>query len=148
MKFNATQVAAVIQGKIEGDPNTEIHDLAKIEEGREGQLCFLSNLKYEQHLYTSEASIVIVAADLELKGKVKPTLIRVEDPYTAFATLLKTYEAMTKVVKSGVSDRASIADTARIGENVYIGDFVVIDEHAKVESGSQIYPNTLYWTTC
>ncbi len=142
MKFSATQVAAVIQGKIEGDPNAVIYSLAKIEEGKEGALCFLSNAKYEQYLYSTEASIVIVSDDLELKGQVGTTLIRVQDPYSAFTTLLKTYEAMTKVVKSGVSDKASIAETARIGENVYIGDFAVIDEHVRIEDGVQIYPNS------
>lgn len=142
MKFSATQVAAVIQGKIEGNPDTVINDLAKIEEGKEGALCFLSNPKYEQYLYSTEASIVIVSEELELKQEVKPTLIRVADPYTAFTTLLKTYEAMTKVVKSGVSEKASIAETAKVGSDVYIGDFAVVDEYAVVEDGAQIYPNT------
>lgn len=142
MKFTATQVAAVLQGKIEGDENKVINDLAKIEEGKAGALCFLSNTKYESYLYSTEASIVIVSEDLVLKEKVKPTLIRVKDPYTAFATLLSTYEAMTKVVKSGISEKASVAETARVGENVYIGDFVVIDEHARIGDGAQIYPNT------
>jgi UDP-3-O-[3-hydroxymyristoyl] glucosamine N-acyltransferase len=142
MKFTATQVAAVLQGKIEGDENTVISDLAKIEEGKAGALCFLSNEKYESYLYTTEASIVIVAKDLELKEAVKPTLIRVKDPYTAFATLLSTYEAMTKVVKSGISEKASVAKTARIGNDVYIGDYAVIDEHARIENGAQIFPNT------
>ena len=142
MKFSATQVAAVIQGKVEGDENAVIIDLAKIEEGHAGALCFLSNPKYEQHLYTTKASIVIVSNDLVLKEEVSPTLIRVEDPYTAFTVLLKTYEQMTKVVKTGISEKASVASTARIGEDVYIGDFVVIDEHVKIENGAQVYPNS------
>ncbi len=142
MKFSAKQVAAVIQGKVEGDENAVINDFSKIEEAHAGALCFLSNLKYEHYLYTTKAAIVVVAEDLELKEKVNATLIRVADPYSAFASLLKTYEAMTKVVKSGISEKASIAETARIGEDVYIGDFVVIDEHARIDGGSQIYPNT------
>ncbi len=142
MKFSATQVAAVIQGKIEGNPDEQIFTLAKIEEGQKGALCFLSNPKYEHHLYTTAASIVIISQDLELKSEVSPTLIRVADPYMAFTILLKTYEAMTKVVKTGISEKASIADTARIGKDVYIGDFVVIDDHAKIENGAQIYPNS------
>jgi UDP-3-O-[3-hydroxymyristoyl] glucosamine N-acyltransferase len=142
MKFSATQVAAVIQGKIEGDENAVIHDLAKIEEGKEGALCFLANPKYEQHLYETKASIVIVSEDLKLKEAVHPTLIRVSDPYTAFTTLLKTYEQMTKVVKSGISEKASIAETAKIGKNVYVGDFVVVDEHARIGDGAQVYPNS------
>lgn len=142
MKFTATQVAAVIQGKIEGNPDETIIALAKIEEGHKGALCFLSNPKYENHLYATKASIVIVSDELKLKHDVAPTLIRVADPYTAFSVLLKTYEAMTAVIKTGISDKASIADSARIGKDVYIGDFVVIDEHVKIDDGVQIYPNT------
>lgn len=142
MKFSATQVAAVIQGKVEGNPDEEIFALAKIEEGHKGALCFLSNPKYENHIYDTQASIVIVGEDLKLKKEVTPTLIRVADPYTAFSVLLKTYEAMTKVVKTGISENASIAETARIGKDVYIGEFVVIDEHAKIDNGVQIYPNS------
>lgn len=142
MKFSATQIAAVIDGKIEGNPDEIIFALAKIEEGHKGALCFLSNPKYENHIYTTSASIVIVSEDLELKKEVTPTLIRVKDPYLAFTIILKTYEAMTKVVKTGVSPKASIAETARIGKDVYIGDFAVIEEHAKIDNGAQIFPNT------
>lgn len=142
MKFSATQVAAVIQGQIEGDEKAVVYDLAKIEEAKKGTLCFLANPKYEQHLYRTEASIVIINNDLKLKQKVNATLIRVPDAYTAFATLLQTYEQIMKVNKSGISDKAIIAETAKIGQNVYIGAGAVIDEHARIADNVQIYPNT------
>ncbi len=142
MKFNATQIAAVVQGTVEGNPEVTIHALSKIEEGGQGSLSFLANPKYEEYLYKTKASVVIVKDDLQLKSPVEATLIRVKDPYTSFALLLKTYEEITKVVKAGISAHAVISEKARIGKNVYIGDFVVVDDHARIEDGVQIYPHT------
>jgi len=142
MKFTAKQIAAVVQGKIEGDEDAVVYSLAKIEEDASGALCFLANSKYEKFLYTSKASIVIVNEDLEVKEEIGPTIIRVKDAYASFGTLLKMYEEITKELKEGIHPTASIAENARIGSDVYIGAGCCIDEHARIEDGALIYPNS------
>jgi UDP-3-O-[3-hydroxymyristoyl] glucosamine N-acyltransferase len=92
MQFSATQIAALINGKIEGNANASVNSFGKIEEAQVGQLAFLANPKYEEYLYSTKASVIIINNALELKQEVTATLIRVPDAYTAFATLLSTYQ--------------------------------------------------------
>ena len=94
MQFSAAQIAGLIKARIEGDPNATVHSFGKIEEAVAGQLAFLANPKYEEHLYTTGASVIIVNESQELKQPVSATLLRVPDAYTAFATLLSFYQKM------------------------------------------------------
>ncbi len=142
MKFNAQQIAAVVNGKIEGDVNTEVNTFAKIEEAKKGSLCFLSNKKYEHFLYTTQASIILCNGDVELKQPINCTLIRVPDAYTAFALLLQYYTDITKIEKKGIDEKTNIPSSVKIKNNVYIGAFVSIGEHVSIGENVKIYPNT------
>jgi UDP-3-O-[3-hydroxymyristoyl] glucosamine N-acyltransferase len=141
MTFTAKDIAALLQGEIEGNESVQVDKLSKIEEGQAGSLSFLANPKYTSFIYRSNASIVIVNEDFIPEKPVKPTLIRVKDAYNAFATLLEYYNKI-KQDKSGISDKAAIASSAVIGKNVYIGEFVVIGENAKIGNNVRIYPQT------
>ena len=141
MQFSATQIAALINGKIEGDANASINSFGKIEEAQNGQLAFLANPKYEEYLYSTKASVIIINAALELKQEVTATLIRVPDAYTAFATLLSTYQKMMQQQLSGIQEPSYISKTASYGQNVFIGAFAYLGENVKVGNGTKIYPN-------
>ena len=143
MKFTAQQIAMLVQGQIEGDVQEKVKSFSKIEESREGDLCFLANTKYEEFLYTAQASIVIVNESLVLRKPVKPTLIRVKDAYTAFAILLKTYEELTAgQAKQGREEMCVIKENTTIDETAYIGSFAYIGKGSSIGKNSQIYPNT------
>ncbi len=139
MKFTAQNIADFLGGTVQGDANVSVWTVAKIEEGEPGALAFLSNTKYEQYIYTTAASVVIVAKDFEPKNEITATLVRVEDPYGAFAKLLEMYAA-ARPVRQGVSERASVAEDAQIGQGVYVGDFAVIESGAVVGDDVKIYP--------
>lgn len=142
MKFTAQQIAAIVNGSIEGNPDEAIWSMAKIEEAREGDLCFLANPKYEDFLYTTRASVVLVNKSLELKQPVKSTLVRVEDAYAAFALLLQTYQDMVaSKPKIGVEQPSFVSESAKLGENVYIGAFAYVGDKAVVGDSTRIYPN-------
>src|SRR5690606_34667744 len=94
MQFTAAQIAMLIQGNIEGDANAAVHSFGKIEEAGAGQLTFLANPKYEEYIYSTRASVVIINAAQALREPVSATLIRVADAYSAFATLLSKYQEM------------------------------------------------------
>ena len=142
MKFTAQQIATLVQGRIEGDAQTNVQSFSKIEESKDGDLCFLANAKYEEYLYSSEASVVIVNESLSLRQAVKPTLIRVQDAYAAFAILLQTYQELTaKKPKSGKEEMAVVHPSSNIDETAYIGSFTYISEGATIGKLSQIYPN-------
>jgi UDP-3-O-[3-hydroxymyristoyl] glucosamine N-acyltransferase len=140
MTFTAEQIAALIGGRIEGDPKSAVHSFGKIEEAHEGQLSFLANPRYEEFLYITNASIVIINDSFSLKQKVKPVLIRVSDAYSAFAALLGKYQDMMTQQLKGIQQPSYIASTARIGKDVFIGAFVYIGENATVGDNAKIHP--------
>ncbi len=139
MEFSAQQIAGILGGTIEGDVNAKISKLSKIEEGVPGSISFLANPLYNQYVYTTDASLVIVAKDLQLTGPVKTTLIRVDNPGNAFAKLLEMYNQV-KLNKSGISKHAYISEKAKVGENIYAGEFAVISDSAVIGNNVKIYP--------
>ena len=141
MTFAASQIALLINGKIEGDSSVIVDSFGKIEEARSGQLSFLANLKYEEFLYSTNASVIILNTDYELKKPVNATLVRVADAYTAFATLLGKYQDMMTQQLSGVQEPSYIAKTASYGEKVFIGAFAYLGENVKIGNESKIFPN-------
>jgi len=139
MRFTAQIIADFLKGEVEGDATVEVTNISKIEEGEKGTLCFLANPKYESYIYTTEASIVLVSKGLKLNKPIKSTLVRVEDPYIAFASLLELYQnAKPELV--GINNLTSIDETSILGKNIYIGAFAVISKNAKIGDNVKIHP--------
>ncbi len=141
MQFTAEQISQFLNGVIVGDPATKVGELAKIENGSEGSLCFLSNPKYENYLYTTKASVVIVSNDFVPTQNVTSTLIKVKDPYSAFSLLLEKYnEALNQdKTEAGITQPCYIHPTAKIGKNVFIGAFCSIEENVEIGDNCRIY---------
>lgn len=142
MEFTAEQIANVIGGRVEGNKDAKVHTFAKIEEGTEGAISFLSNPKYTHYLYNTKSSIVIVNEGVELEKDVDATLIRVPNAYESIAKLLQIYEA-SKPKKTGVTPQAYIAPSAKLGNNCYVGPFAYVGEGAEIGDGCQIYPHAV-----
>ena len=141
MQFTAQQIATLLQGRLEGNPDAKVSAVARIEEAEEGSLCFISNPKYEEYIYTSNASIILVNESLELSGPVRPTLIRVKDAYSGFAMLLEKYnEMISGGDRTGIEQPSYISPTASIAKDVYIGAFTYIGDRAVIASGVKIFP--------
>lgn len=132
-------IAAFLGGEVAGDKAAKVWTIAKIEEAGPGALCFLSNMKYEQYIYTTGATAVIVSKDFVPSQPVAATMIKVADPYGAFAKLLELYVA-NKPRKTGISPLASIDAAASVADDCYVGEFAVVSPGAKVGKGSRIYP--------
>lgn len=141
MQFSATQIAMMINGKIEGNADATVASFGKIEEAVSGELAFLANPKYEDHLYSTGASIIIVNEGQELKQPVSATLIRVPDAYSAFATLLDKYQQIQTQQLSGIQQPVYIDVTAKMGDRVFIGAFSYIGEKVIIGNDAKIYPN-------
>ena len=139
MEFSARQLALLLNGEVEGDENVKVSTYSKIEEGKPGTISFLSNMKYEPYIYTTDASIVLVNKDFEPKEPVKATLVRVKDAYMALATMLKIVEENLKNVKKGIDKTARISKSAKIGKDCYIGPFVYIGDNVVIGDKTQIY---------
>ena len=139
MEFTAEMIAGLLGGEIVGRKETKVHTVSSIEEGREGSLAYLTNLKYEPCLYTTGASIVLVDRTFTPSQPVAATLIRVDDAAACVLRLLEMYNA-AKPRRTGLSRLASVAEQARVGRDCYIGDFTVVEEGVEIGDGCQIYP--------
>lgn len=140
MEFTATQICSLISGKIEGDPAVTVSSLGKLEGAEQGQLAFLANPKYEDFLYSTKASVIIINDTQLVEKKIDATLIRVPDAYSAFAIILSTYEKMAKANLAGIQDPVYIASTATIGENVFIGAFTYVGDNVKIGNNVKLFP--------
>jgi len=140
MKVSLSTIAALLKAETIGNIDQEIDNIAKIEEAGPGSISFLANMKYKKHLYTSEASAVIVASDFEPESPVTPTLLRVEDPYTAFSMLLEETQKQMLSKKTGVEEFTFIDPSASISEDTYIGAFTYIGAHAKIGKNCKLFP--------
>jgi UDP-3-O-[3-hydroxymyristoyl] glucosamine N-acyltransferase len=140
MQFSAGQIAALVNGKVEGDPAVSVGSFGKIEEARAGQLAFLANPKYEEYLYSTGASVILLNDSQMLKEPVTATLIRVPDAYLAFAGLLQKYQELVNQQLTGIQQPSYIAESATLGENIYVGAFAYIGNGVRIGKNARIFP--------
>lgn len=140
MKFAASQIGEILQGTIEGDATVLVDRLAKIEEATEGAITFLANPKYTHYIYTTGASVVIVSDTFVPSEPVRPTLIRVGNPYTAFTVLLEFYEKYLRSLKNGIEQPSFQSPEAKLGDQVYLGAFSYVGAGAVIGDEAKIYP--------
>ena len=139
MEFTAKQIGELLKGSVEGNENTKVNRLSKIEEGVKGSLSFLSNPKYAPYLYSTQASIVIIDEDFVLEQPVTSTLVRVKNAYESFVRLLEIYNKI-QLDKKGIEQPSFIASTASMGENCYVGAFAYIGNNVRIGKNVKIYP--------
>ena len=140
MKFTAEQIAGILEGEVVGNPNASVSRLSKIEEGTEGSLTFLSNPKYLNYIYSTQASITIVNDTFEPESPIATTLIKVKDAYASFTKLLEFYNEV-KRNKYGIEQPSVISDTVKYGANLYLGSFSYIGQNVIIGDNVKIYPN-------
>lgn len=141
MKFKAEEIARYLNGEIVGDPTVTVDNVSKIEEGKAGTLAFLANPKYENYLYTSSASIVLVNRDFSPRQAVNTTMIKVDDAYQAFASLLDLYIKARESMKTGIEQPSYIHETSDLGENCWVAAFAYIGRNVKIGNHVKIYPH-------
>jgi UDP-3-O-[3-hydroxymyristoyl] glucosamine N-acyltransferase len=140
MKFTAQQIAEILNGEIVGNAEVEVNSLAKIEEGKKGDLCFLANEKYTPYIFTTKASIVIVNTSFISDTEITATLIKVEDAYSSFSQLLELYNKM-QFNELGISKKADIDENCSIGDAVFVGAFTSICDGVTIGNNVKIHPN-------
>ena len=141
MEFTVQQIAVMLGGEVKGNGSEKINMLAKIQDARKGQVAFLSNPKYEQYIYTTQATAVIVKKDFAPRKEITSTLILVDDPYTSFTALLEQYHKMITFQKSGVEQPSFIGEKSTTGNNIYRGAFSYIGNNVMIGDNVKIYPH-------
>ncbi len=139
MEITAAQLAAIVNGEIEGDGSVKISTYSKIEEAQEGSLSFLANPKYTHFVYSTQASVLLVRKDFAPEQPVKPTLVKVDDPYATIASLLNLVKA-SEPEKVGIEQPVFVADDVVLPEGLYLGAFSYLGKGAKIGKNVKIYP--------
>jgi UDP-3-O-[3-hydroxymyristoyl] glucosamine N-acyltransferase len=141
MEFTIQQIAVLLGGEVQGDGTQTINMLAKIQDAKKGQIAFLSNPKYEQYLYTTQASAVIIKKDFHPRKEILTTLLRVDDPYSSFTVLLEEYHKLISFQKVGVEQPSFIGENCTVGKNIYRGAFSYIGSNVIIGENVKIYPH-------
>jgi UDP-3-O-[3-hydroxymyristoyl] glucosamine N-acyltransferase len=141
MEFTIRQIAAMLGGEIQGNGDDKINMLAKIQDAKKGQIAFLSNPKYENYIYTTLASAVIVSKDFKPKKEIQSTLILVDNPYSSFTILLEEYHKMISFQKTGVEEPSYIGTNCVFGSGIYRGAFSYIGNNVRIGNNVKIYPH-------
>lgn len=139
MEFKAKEIAEILNGTVDGNPEATVTTFARIESGKPGAICFFANPKYEQHVYSCKADIIIVNKTFEPKEPVSATMVRVEDSYAAVAALLDYVTAKKRSYRRYRGCRSRVRWSARLGKKVYVGDFAYIGRKAVIGDCTKIY---------
>ena len=139
MEFKAKEIAEILGGTVEGNPEATVVSFARIESGKPGNICFFANPKYEQYVYSSKADIIIVNRTFEPKEPVSATMVRVDDAYAAIASLLDYVTAKKRSYRRYRGCRSRVRWNSKIGRKVYIGDFAYVGKNAHVGDYTKVY---------
>lgn len=140
MEFTVDQIAGIIGGEVLGDGSRKVSRIQGIEEAGDNAISFLSNPKYESFVYDTKASAVIVSREFTPSKEIQTTLIKVDDPYISFTSLLEEYEKITSFQKTGIEEPVFIGNDSTYGENVYLGAFAYVGHNVKIGKNVKIYP--------
>lgn len=139
MQFTAQQIAQLIGGIVEGNPEKKVNGIAKIEEANSESISFLANPKYEVYAADTNAGILLVSHDFAIKTPSDTTLIRVENPYACLPILLEYYNTLSTNI--GVEQPSFIAENVVVQPDSYVGAFTYIGKGASLGKNIKIYPN-------
>lgn len=138
MRVTAKELAILLDGTVDGDPEVWVDRPSKIEEGGEGSISFLGNEKYEPYAYTTDASILLVHKDWRPRSAVKPALLRVDDVYASIAKLFKQFGEAQELSVKGIAKEAYIDEQAKVGANTSVGRFSIIENNAVIGKNCKI----------
>ena len=141
MEFKAKEIAEILGGTVDGNPEATVTAFARIESGKPGTICFFANPKYEHYVYSCKADIIIVNKSFEPKEPVHPTMVRVDDAYSAVASLLDYVTAKKRSYRRHRGWHSKVRWSARLGKKVYVGDFAYIGRNACIGDCTKIYEN-------
>ena len=137
MELTLKEIVKITGGKIIGDENVKIRNIAPIDKAKEGDITFLVNKKYIPFVKTTKASAIFV--DKELKD-VKISQIVSDNPYLAYAKLL-TFFTKKEIKHTGISEKAIVEPSAKIAKEVTIYPNVYIGKNVEIGENTIIYPN-------
>ena len=143
MQFTAKDIAALLGGRLEGNPSHIVTNIAKIEEANSSSLSFIANPKYEQFAQTAPAGILLISETLTVQNDKVGAIIRVPNPYESFTRLLELYQQMmSQSAKTGIQQPSYIGTASTHGADLFLGAFAYVGDHVTIADGVKIFPGT------
>jgi len=139
MQITVGELGKLLNGEVVGNADTLISKVAKIEDGEHLAVSFLSNPKYEQYLYITQSSAVIVNKDFVPSAPVSTVMIKVDDAYASFTFILEKFGNVSSS-KTGVDSKAFLSTSTKIGNNVYVGAYSCTENDVHIGDGTKIFP--------
>jgi UDP-3-O-[3-hydroxymyristoyl] glucosamine N-acyltransferase len=139
MILNAAQLCKLLHGELVGDGEKKIHGPSQIDKGRPGTVTFLANPKYEDHAYTTNASVLLVGRDFVPKTPLQVTMIKVDDVYASMMFIVEKF-SKNGTPLPGISDLAVTDPSCQFASDVSIGAYSFIESECTIGPKSIIYP--------
>ncbi len=136
MQTTVGELAALVDGAVEGDENITIWGISSIEDARDGDITFAENEKLLSSAGRSQASAVIAPVSAPAANK---PLIRVKNPRFAFAQVLRIFAPEPKAYQ-GIHPSAIIGDGVVLGDNVSIHALAVVGDNVTIGANTVVYP--------
>ncbi len=137
--WSLAELAAELGGHIEpgrgASASTIIHGVRGIDDAGPDQISFVSNRRYVKHLAETRAGAVLLDRHTPSGGS---TVIRVDDPYLAFARALALFHP-APAPRPGVHPSAVVAEDAVV-EGAELRALVYVGPGAVVGPGSVLHP--------
>ena len=136
---NIKKIASVVQGEIEGDDQIIISGVNPIEQAGKGDLTFITKEKFVDYLVDTSAAAVLIHSNISIPEKVRPTLIRVSNPYFAFLQIIKQMmPGPSNSLEPGIHKTAQIGRDVQLGKNAIIGPLTILEAGCKIGNNVQI----------
>ncbi|MCP4754357.1 MAG: UDP-3-O-(3-hydroxymyristoyl)glucosamine N-acyltransferase, partial [Proteobacteria bacterium] len=134
--FKLHEIAKALDADLIGNPEEEISGIEGIMEARKGDITFLANPKYKEHLPLCQASAVIVGKDVMVD---EINLLQTDNPRMAYGKAIN-FMFPPKNEVPGISDRAFISPSAQIGENSTVYPGAYVGDNTRIGKNTVVYP--------
>jgi len=144
MEFSAQQIALLLGGKLIGNANAMVSDVAPIEYAEAKHLSFVTEEKYIPQLATTRAGVILVTESLVADPLVvndRSALILVPNARGAMAQLLQLVAKTMNPARQGIEQPSFVSEGVAVPEDAYIGAFAYIGKNVRLGKGVQIYPH-------
>lgn len=160
--FSVGEVARIVGGRVEGDPEIRIRGIAPLDQAGVDELAFLAQRRYLRFLPQSGAKAVLVSEALASEAEGFSSRVVVKEPHLALPALLGALyppiETAAEIHPTAVFGRGAIlgegvsvgpyavvGDGARIGDGVRIGAHVVVGEGCVIGEDSILFPQVVLY---
>ncbi|MCL4557193.1 MAG: UDP-3-O-(3-hydroxymyristoyl)glucosamine N-acyltransferase [Deltaproteobacteria bacterium] len=136
------ELAQLVGGRVAGDENIVISDVATLEEAEAGTISFIANPRYRPLVFQTKASAIVTGENIE---GISPAQLIVREPYLAFSKLVARFHPPSHP-DWGIDGRAYVGKNTLIGRDSHIAPFCYVESNVQIGSRVHLYPHVYIGT--